>query len=122
MPEDIYYATPKKELAEARAELNNAALTWLWSILFTLWGLWAIWGEPRALLATLFGLVAAWFSYRWALSAAITYSDLIEATFDLYRHLLYEALRWKLPEDPDEERRVGRQLNEYLWRGEVVTH
>lgn len=40
---------------------------------------------------------------------------------DDYRHLLYEALRWTLPENPDEERRVGQQLTQYLWRGEIVT-
>ncbi|MEO0769401.1 MAG: hypothetical protein AAFY72_08190, partial [Cyanobacteria bacterium J06649_4] len=112
----------KKELAEAQAELNNAARMWFWSILFPFWGIWAIGGELWALIAIPLGLASAWFSYLWAISAAIVYSDLVEATFDLYRTLLYETLRWKLPEDSNEERRVGQQLNQYLWRGEIVTH
>ncbi|NJL87328.1 MAG: hypothetical protein HC886_17260 [Leptolyngbyaceae cyanobacterium SM1_1_3] len=41
----------------------------------------------------------------------------IEASFDLYRHLLYKSLRWQLPDDPAVERRVGKELTRYLWRG-----
>lgn len=102
----------KKDIQEARADLNNAARFWLWSLLFIGWaGLGAWWAIPL-------GVAAALFAYfGWAIAAAITYGDLIEAAFDLYRHLLYDSLRWKLPPDPNEERRVGRQLTEYLWRG-----
>jgi hypothetical protein len=52
-----------------------------------------------------------------AIAAATTYGDLVEASFDLYRSLLYQSLRWNLPADPNEERRVGQHLTEYLWRG-----
>lgn len=55
--------------------------------------------------------------YTWILDAANLYADLIKATFDLYRHLLYASLRWQLPTEPSEERRVGEQLTEYLFRG-----
>jgi hypothetical protein len=41
----------------------------------------------------------------------------MESSFDLYRFALYEQLRWPLPSDPDSERRAGKQLTEYVWRG-----
>lgn len=102
----------KKDLQEARADLNSAARVWLWSLLFLIWAtLGAWWAIPLGILSALFAY------YGWAIAAATTYGDLIEATFDLYRPLLYQSLRWNLPPEPDEERRVGRQLTEYLWRG-----
>ncbi|MBD2725895.1 hypothetical protein H6G96_06065 [Nostoc sp. FACHB-892] len=52
-----------------------------------------------------------------ALDAARNCGELIEATFDLHRHLLYKSVRWYLNPDPKEERHVGQQLTEYLWRG-----
>jgi hypothetical protein len=56
---------------------------------------------------------SAFFAYYfWAIDAARNYGELIEATFDLYRHLLYQYLRWDLPSDPNEERRVGKQLTQ----------
>lgn len=100
----------KKDLQEARADLNTAARVWLWSLLFIVWAIWAWWAAPV-------GIISALFAYYWALDAASNYGELIEATFDLHRHLLYQSLRWNLPTDPDEERRVGQQLTEYLWRG-----
>lgn len=101
----------KKDLQDARAELNAAARVWLWSLLFMLWTVWGAWWPA------LLGILSAMFAYDWAIAAARNYGELIEATFDLYRHLLYQALRWNLPADPSEERRVGQQLTEYLWRG-----
>ena len=100
----------KKDLQEARADLNTAARVWLWSLLFIVWAIWAWWAAPV-------GIISALFAYYWALDAASNYGELIEATFDLHRHLLYQSLRWNLPPDPNEERRVGQQLTEYLWRG-----
>ncbi|NEQ34438.1 MAG: hypothetical protein F6K04_26230, partial [Leptolyngbya sp. SIO4C5] len=112
----------KQDLQAARADLNTAARVWLWSMLFCGWALlslefspsftvnlWALW--------PLLGLLSAWLAYQWAIAAAQIYGELIEASFDLYRHLLYESLRWHLPADPNVERRVGAELTEYLWRG-----
>jgi hypothetical protein len=65
-------------------------------------------------------LIATAFAYCWTLDAAEVYATLIEATFDLHRHLLYQALRWELPKNPKEECRVGKQLTDYLWLGKVV--
>ncbi|MGG6294925.1 hypothetical protein ACQ4M4_10905 [Leptolyngbya sp. AN02str] len=102
----------KKDLQDARADLNNAARLWLWSILFLIWAaLGAWWAVPLGILSALFSY------YTWAIAAATTYGDLIEASFDLHRQLLYQALGWKKPDDPKEERRVGQQLTDYLWRG-----
>lgn len=105
----------KKDLQEARADLNTAARVWLWSLLFCGWtvvggSLWTTW--PLVI-----GLLSAWFAYAWAIAAASTYGELIEAAFDLYRHLLYQSLRWNLPPDPAVEQRVGRDLTQYLRRG-----
>ncbi|NET34885.1 MAG: hypothetical protein F6K19_23155 [Cyanothece sp. SIO1E1] len=105
LPEDI-----KKELQEARADLNTAARTWLWSILFLVWTVWVWW-------AILISISFVWFAYRWILSSATTYADLLEAVFDLYRLLLYQAMNWPLPQDPSEELQLGKLLTEYLWRG-----
>ncbi len=103
----------KKDIQDARTELNNAVRLFLWSTLFLVWTIWTWWAIPIA-------VIAAAFAYCWTLDAAEVYATLIEATFDLHRHLLYQALRWELPKDPKEERRVGKQLTDYLWLGKVV--
>ena len=105
----------KKDLHESRADLNNAARVWLWSLLFCGWtfvgeNIWTTW-------TLVVGLISAWFAYDWAISAASTYGELIEAAFDLHRHLLYQSLRWNLPPDPVVEKRVGVDLTQYLRRG-----
>jgi hypothetical protein len=100
----------KKELQETRSELNTAARIWLWGVLFLFWAVWAWWAIP-------IGIFVAIFAYYWMLDAAATYGDLLESTFDLYRMELYKSLRWPLPTNPAEERRLGLELTEYLWRG-----
>ena len=104
--------TVRNELQEARANLNTAARVWLWGMLFILWSPLALWALPV-------GLGVSWFAYRWSLSAAHSYGDLVDATFDLYRHELYKALRIPLPKNSEEERKVGQLLSENLWRGPV---
>lgn len=102
----------RKDLQNARADLNNAARLWFWSILFLVWaGFGAWWAIPLGILSALFAY------YTWAIAAAETYGALIEAAFDLYRYLLYENLRWQLPNDPQEEKRLGKELTQFLWRG-----
>lgn len=99
----------RKELHEARAALNTAVRTCLWSLLFLVWTFLAWW-------VPLLALPAAWVSYRMALSAAAVYVDLLESTFDVHRHLLYQALRVQLPKNPIEEAKDGKKLTQYLWR------
>lgn len=104
--------TAKKDLKSTRDELNSAVRLWLWSVLFTIWfffGAW--WAVP-------IGIISACFAYYcWAIPAARSYGALVEAVFDLYRHLLYQSLRWNLPSEPSVERRVGNELTLYLLQG-----
>ena len=49
-----------------------------------------------------------------AISAAAVYVDLLEATFDVHRHLLYQSLRHKPPVNPAKETQQGEALTQYL--------
>lgn len=100
----------KTELTEARTQLNTMVRVWIWSVLFLVWGIWAWWAIPV-------GILSAWFAHCWMLDAAVIYGDLLESVFDLHRTALYKSLRWKLPTNPTEERRMGKALTDYLWRG-----
>ena len=100
----------RKDFQAAQAELNNAVRLVFWGGLLCVWGIWAWWAIP-------IGLVAAYVAYGWAVDAAAVHASLIEATFDLHRHLLYKALRRKLPVNPSTEKHEGKALTEYLWRG-----
>lgn len=99
----------RKELQEARSALNTAVRNCLWSLLFLIW-------MPLAWWAPLLALPAAWVSYCIALNTAAVYVDLIEATFDVHRHLLYQALRVQPPKNPTREVEDGKRLTQYLWR------
>ena len=103
----------KKEITEARATLDTAARIIFWSILFLVWTFWAWW-------VPLVTIVVAFWAYRWALSAAEVYGDLLEAAFDLHRFSLYEALRFPSPNDTSEEKKRGEQLTAYLFYGLVA--
>ncbi len=98
-------------LAEAREQLNAAARLMLWSILFTIWTLWADWAALSLVL-----LPAA---YLRMLNAAESYGYLIRSAFDIHRFKLYESLNWPLPQGPAQEADSGEQLTEYLFRGTV---
>jgi hypothetical protein len=107
--------TARTELVGARGALDAAAGVWVWGLLFMVWGLWAWW-------AFLGGLVVAVLAYYvWMLAAAAAYGDLLEASFDVYRPQLYEALRWPLPSSPAEEREQGEALSRYMWRGSTAS-
>ncbi|MEH1819224.1 MAG: hypothetical protein V7L31_09140 [Nostoc sp.] len=100
----------KKELQEARSNLNTAARFWLWSLLFIVWTVWAWWAIPAAFLGAIF-------AYYWAVDAASVYCNLLESAFDLYRLELYKSLRWRIPINPKQEKELGQQLTIYLLRG-----
>ncbi len=103
----------KQEITEARATLDTAARIFLWSLLFLVWTIWA-WWVPIVTLAF------AFWAYRWALSAAEVYGDLLEAAFDLHHFALYEAVHFPSPMDTSEERKRGEQLTAYLFYGLVA--
>jgi hypothetical protein len=98
------------ELQGARASLDSDVVALFWGVLFLAWTPFTLWAIPIALLA-------AALAYRAAQTSAAIYSDLLEASFDLYRKDLYEALSWPLPENPADELEIGRQVTQYLWRG-----
>lgn len=101
----------RKELTDARAILNTTVRLFSWSILFLIWLIWGAWWIlPISILIALY-------AYRWVINAAETYGDLLEASFDLYRSLLYQSLRWPMPRNPMEERQTGKQVTDYLLRG-----
>jgi len=109
---------PRNDLQDTRASLNTAARVWLWGLLLWVWACFGPW-TPWALLALPLGFVTMALAYRWALSTARSYGDLLDAAFDLYRGELYKALRWPLPENSDTETAMGKQLSQSLWRGPV---
>ncbi len=98
---------PRLDIGEARTRLNVAAQNWLWGVLFIGWTGLAWWALPA-------GLIVATLAYARAVSAAVTYGELFAASFDVYRKLLYEALRWPLPGNPADEPRSGAEITNYL--------
>lgn len=106
----------RTDLSNARASLDRLVELWFWGLLFALW---TFWSTPWALAISLVWMAV---SYWLALQAAMTYGDLLETAFDLYRFSLYEALGWACPKSSQEERTLGRQLTEYLWRGTLPEH
>lgn len=105
LPENV-----QKDLSDARQNLNDAIQIWLWGGLFLVWIYWTVWALPVALILMMI-------AYSWALQAAKTYGKLLETAFDLYRFLLYQALRFPLPDDPKTEVAAGQNVTAYLLRG-----
>lgn len=102
----------KGELAEERRHLDRAVVVFIWGGLLLVWVFLTWW----ALLAA--GAVCA-FAYWWAVRRAEAFADLVEATFDLYRGKLYDALRLPKPGKPSEEPASGKAVTAFLWRGAV---
>lgn len=102
--------TTRTELTAARASVDAAANVVTWALLFLVWTVWAWWAAP-------IGVLVAVGAHRMLLASAAVFGDLLEATFDVHRGRLYDALRWPRPQTPAEERALGRALTEYLWRG-----
>ena len=101
----------QEELTAARSALDEAIQVIAWGMLFLIWMIWSWW------LALLIALLLMWGGYRLALQSADIYGQLLEATFDVHRHLLYQSLRWDLPKSAAEEKQQGVALTAYLWRG-----
>jgi hypothetical protein len=102
--------TARTEVTAARAQLNEGAVLWLWSLLFAVWTIFSWW----ALAVVVIGMAVG---YRLAVTAAVGYGHLVQSCFDLYRGSLYEALQRELPADADKEVEAGRRLTAYLERG-----
>lgn len=102
-------AAVRDDLSGARERLMGAAELWGWGALTLVWSIWSLWAIPLAL----FWL---WLARSALLTAATAYTDLLDAAFDLYRHQLYHALNWPIPE-AEKEKEAGERLSEFLWRG-----
>ncbi len=100
----------RNELSDMRTVLDSAARLVTWSVLFLVWTIWAWWAP----LVTVF---VAFYAYRWAVNTAEVYGDLLDSSYDLYRTLLYQSLRWPMPTNPAEEYQQGLLLTQYIWRG-----
>lgn len=105
LPENV-----RTDLTSARSSLDRLAELWFWGLLFWLWAFWTPW-------AVIIGFLWMAMTYGMACQAAMSYGDLLESAFDLHRFLLYDALGWRRPKNTQEEKVLGDQLTEYLWRG-----
>jgi len=101
----------REDLAAARAGLDRMVVAWGWGLLFAVWTL--VWPWAWALALAWMGV-----AYALAVQAAQPFADLLVATFDTHRWLLYEALRWPLPAQSGEpEIAAGEALTRYIQRG-----
>ncbi len=100
----------RKEIASARAALDDRTQWLLWSLLLLLWTVWCWW-------ALLPALAGAFIAYRSMLTSAGVYGELLRAAYDLYRFDLYKAVHWSPPATSDSEEACGKALTQYLHRG-----
>lgn len=100
----------RTDLASARSSLDRLAELCFWGFIFILWTYLTPW-------AAIIGLIWILMAYSMACQSAMTYGDFLETAFDLYRFLLYDAMGWPRPKNIQEEKKLGAQLTEYLWRG-----
>ncbi|MEK6407973.1 MAG: hypothetical protein AABN34_13510 [Acidobacteriota bacterium] len=113
----------RKELNEAREALNWNAQLLTWGLIYLAAGagllVWLQWRWPQivplisVILPAIMVILAAWLRLR---SAAALFGELLTATYDLHRFLLYEGLRWAPPVDPVSEDVMGEALTLYLKR------
>ncbi|PWH18340.1 MAG: hypothetical protein DDG60_00680 [Anaerolineae bacterium] len=100
----------REDLSSVRSRLLTLAEVWGVGLLSVVWVIWSWWALPLA-------LAWMWLTYQLMLPVAMTYADLIESAFDLYRFSLYDALGWPRPTDSQSEPEQGKALTEFLWRG-----
>ena len=105
LPENL-----RADLISARSTLDRLVELWFWGLLFWIWTIWTPW-------AVVIGLLWMLIAYQIACQAVMTHGELLETAFDLHRFLLYDALGWNRPKNSQEEKVLGAQLTEFLWRG-----
>jgi hypothetical protein len=106
--------TARQQLGAARATLDSSVAAVIWGIAFCSFAPVAWWAVPVGI-----GVAAAGWHW-WVPSRAEVFADLVDATFDLYRSVLYRQLRWPLPTNPAEEHTSGEDLAKYLLRGSIA--
>jgi len=107
--------TVKFDVILAKNTIDNLVQFTAWWIFFSIWSIWAWWALPVAILG---GII----TYSNLINATYSYADLMRATFDTYRFVLYDALKFPLPESDEDEYRYGEALTQYLKRGISVTN
>jgi hypothetical protein len=105
LPENL-----RTDLASARSALDRLAELCFWGLLFLFWAILVRW-------AILIALLWIFITYHMACQSAMSYGDLLEAAFDLYRFSLYDAMGWPRPKSTQTEPELGSQLTEHMWRG-----
>ncbi|MGW2573090.1 hypothetical protein [Streptomyces sp. NPDC001537] len=98
----------RHDVSQSRVGLERNIEAWGWSVLFLAWTPWAWWAVPASVVAS------SAIYYTSVLSAAQTYGQLLEASFDLYRMNLYRALCLTPPASAAEEQRCGALLTQFL--------
>jgi hypothetical protein len=102
--------TARQDLGDTRSLMDAAAIWFLWAVLFTVWTV----VHPVAIVLAIAGAIT---SYLHLVRSASLYGTLLDAAFDVYRRLLYDAVCWPLPANAQEEPEIGARLTGYLWRG-----
>jgi hypothetical protein len=104
----------RHELSAARTQLDRSVGVVIWAVLLVAWTPWAWWWP-------VIGVVTAIGVYRaWVLTAARTYADLLEASFDVHRLALYDAVGLDRPAVLGDEHADGERLTAFLWRGTLA--
>jgi hypothetical protein len=103
--------TTRQEISTARGQIDATGRAVLWVLAAVIWSPWLWWIAPIA-----FGIGMLIYR-RGLLPAATTYSDLVEAAFDLHRVAVYKALRLPPPVSAADEPAAGAALTSYLWEG-----
>lgn len=101
----------QRELITARTRLLGSVKALLWSILLLCFTPLAWW---TAVLSVLSVLAVTVVPLR---TRTAVFADLVEASYDLYKDMLYRQVRWPLPSSPGEAQRSGELLATYLIRG-----
>ena len=102
----------------ARQELTTARGSVDASVAAVIWGLGFVAFTPLAWWATPVGIAMAVSAAVWWVPArAEVFADLVEGAYDMYRTVLYQQVRWPLPDNPAGEHQTGIDLTKYLDRG-----
>ncbi len=101
----------QETLIDTRQRLELLVELFVWGLFFATWVVWWRW----AILISIIWMVVA---YILANQSAMAYSDLIDATFDTQRFILYESVHWPLPQKTGKHEIIlGEQLTAFFWRG-----
>lgn len=124
----LYQTLPESfatTLADAKSSLDFMLVVSFLSFWFAVIGsaLVLIAGSTPTLFLIVYGggLIVSWLAYRSALEAALNYGQMIKAAFDLHRDALITALGLKAPTSIGQERMLWRNINAYIYRGNLET-